>query len=117
MTGVCRIQYFKGLDSSIQRAVAVYIRRGSPGFGKRIGINLSDENRLHVFMPEGFAHGFCVRSAIVYVLYKCTTISTPEDDGGILWSISKPLLSDKYSRYPCLAYLPAERLPLYETLR
>jgi dTDP-4-dehydrorhamnose 3,5-epimerase len=103
--------------------VVVDIRRGSPGFGQWAGVNLSDENKRQLFVPEGFAHGFCVLSEVADVVYKCSDFYVPEDEGGILWSdpdlaidwpVEKPLLSDKDSRLPCLADLPPERLPLYK---
>ena len=103
--------------------VALDIRRGSPYFGQWEGVDLSDENRRQLFLPEGFAHGFCVLSESAYVLYKCTDFYAAEDEGGILWAdqdlaikwpISEPLLSEKDSQLPCLADIPPERLPVYE---
>ena len=102
--------------------VVVDIRRGSPSFGHWAGTHLSDENKHQLFLPEGFAHGFCVLSETAYVLYKCTDFYTPDDDWGILWSdpafaidwpVSEPLLSEKDSQFPCLADVPVERLPLF----
>jgi dTDP-4-dehydrorhamnose 3,5-epimerase len=106
--------------------VAVDIRRGSPYFGQWEGVDLSDENRRQLFLPEGFAHGFCVLSESAYVFYKCTDFYAAEDEGGILWAdpdlaikwpISEPLLSEKDSQLPCLADIPPERLPVYEENR
>jgi len=103
--------------------VAVDIRRGSPSYGQWDGVHLSDENQRQVFVPQGFAHGFCVLSEKASVLYKCTDFYAPDDEGGILWSdpdiaidwpIANPLLSDKDSRLPYLADVPPERLPLYK---
>jgi len=102
--------------------VVVDIRRDSPSFKQWAGVNLSEENKRQLFVPEGFAHGFCVLSEVAHVLYKCSDLYVPEDEGGILWSdpdlaidwpIEKPLLSDKDSRLPCLADVPPERLPVY----
>ena len=102
--------------------VAVDIRQGSPTFGKWIGAHISDKNRHQIFVPEGFAHGFCVLSETADVLYKCTDFYAPDDEGGILWSdpgigidwpINDPLLSDKDSHYPCLKDVALERLPVY----
>jgi len=106
--------------------VALDIRRGSPYFGQWEGVDLSDENRRQLFLPEGFAHGFCVVSESAYVLYKCTDFYAAEDEGGILWAdpdlaikwpISEPLLSEKDSQLPCRADIPPERLPVYEENR
>jgi dTDP-4-dehydrorhamnose 3,5-epimerase len=103
--------------------VAVDIRRGSPNFGRWTGIHLNHENGRQIFIPEGFAHGFCVLSEIAEVIYKCTDFYAPDDEGGILWSdpdlaidwpLSKPLLSPKDSQYPCLRDLPFERLPIQQ---
>jgi dTDP-4-dehydrorhamnose 3,5-epimerase len=65
--------------------VAVDIRRGSPTFGKWFGIELSDDNLLSLWVPGGFAHGFCVLSDVADVIYKCTVPYEPADDRGIAW--------------------------------
>jgi dTDP-4-dehydrorhamnose 3,5-epimerase len=106
--------------------VALDIRRGSPYFGQWTSAHLSDENKRQLFLPEGFAHGFCVLSESAQVVYKCTDFYAAEDEGGVLWSdptlaiawpISEPLLSEKDSQLPCLADIPSERLPVYEENR
>ena len=103
--------------------VSVDIRRGSPNFGKWAGVELSEENRRQIFIPQGFAHGFCVVSETADVVYKCTDLYAPDDEGGILWSdpdlaidwpIVEPLLSDRDRQFPCLVDVPSERLPIYE---
>jgi len=103
--------------------VAVDIRKGSPTFGQWAGAELNDENRRQMFVPEGFAHGFCVLSETAYVSYKCSDLYAPDDEGGILysdpdigieWPMSDFLLSDKDSQYPCLNDVPSELLPVYE---
>ena len=65
--------------------VAVDIRRGSPRFGQWAGVELSDSNRRLVYVPPGFAHGFCVLSEQVDFMYKCTDFYVPEDEYGIAW--------------------------------
>ena len=106
--------------------VALDIRRGSPSFGQWTSVHLSAENKRQVFLPQGFAHGFCVLSDTAQVVYKCTDYYAAEDEGGVLWSdptlaiawpISKPLLSEKDSQLPYLADIPPERLPVYEESR
>jgi len=101
--------------------VVVDIRRGSPRFGKWVSVVLSEENKRQIFVPAGFAHGFCVLSETAYVLYKCSDFYSPESEGGVLWSdpqlniewpIADPLLSDKDAAYPHLKDIPFERLPL-----
>jgi len=84
--------------------VAVDIRRGSPTFGQWFGLELSGENRRQLWIPPGFAHGFCVTSASADFLYKCTEYYVPEADRvlawndptiGIRWPTQTPLLSKK----------------------
>ena len=65
--------------------VAVDIRKGSPYFGKWAGAVLSDENNHQLYIPPGFAHGFCVLSEQADFLYKCTDLYTPGDEYGIAW--------------------------------
>ena len=103
--------------------IAVDIRRGSPTFGQWTGTLLSEKNRHQLFVPEGFAHGFCVLSENADVMYKCTDLYTPGDEYGILWSdptidivwpIENPILSKKDARNPVLNDVPEGHLPLYE---
>jgi dTDP-4-dehydrorhamnose 3,5-epimerase len=65
--------------------VAVDIRIGSPDFGKWFGVELNDENLLSLWIPPGFAHGFCVTSDVADVIYKCTALYDAADDRGIAW--------------------------------
>ena len=66
--------------------VAVDIRQGSPTFGQWVGVELSGSNHLQVYIPPGFAHGFCVLSETADVLYKCTDFYAPETEHGIQWN-------------------------------
>ena len=84
--------------------VAVDIRRGSPTFKHWVGVTLSAENFLELYVPPGFAHGFCVTSDIAEVQYKCSEFYAPDDEMtlawndpeiGIAWPIADPLLSDR----------------------
>jgi len=102
--------------------VAVDIRRGSPTFGQWAGVMLTAENHRHFWIPEGFAHGFCVVSEFATFSYQCTDLYDAKADGsirwddaaiGIDWPISSPLLSDKDAKAPLLAEVPADRLPEY----
>jgi len=106
--------------------VVVDIRRGSPHFGQWAGALLSDQNRRQLYVPEGFAHGFCVLSDRALVHYKCSDFYAPECEGGILWSdpdlnidwpLKTPVLSEKDSRYSLLRDLPVDRLPEYKAKR
>lgn len=65
--------------------VAVDLRRSSPTFGRWVGLVLSGENKRMVWIPEGFAHGFLVRSEFAEFLYKTTGYYTPEDERCIIW--------------------------------
>jgi dTDP-4-dehydrorhamnose 3,5-epimerase len=84
--------------------VAVDIRKGSPSFGKWVGVILSSENKEQIFIPKGFAHGFLVLSETAEFLYKCDEFYFPDDemgvawddpDIGINWGVSEPVLSNK----------------------
>jgi dTDP-4-dehydrorhamnose 3,5-epimerase len=82
--------------------VAVDLRRGSPTFKKWYGIILSEEKKNQMFVPKGFAHGFCVLSATAIFTYKCTDFYNPkaeiclrwdDPDIGIKWPVTAPELS------------------------
>ena len=101
--------------------VAVDIRRGSPRFGQWVGVELSAENRYQLYVPPGFAHGFCVLSEQVDFLYKCTDFYAPGDEYGIAWDdpdlgIEWPkidfILSDKDKDFPKLS--DSRNLPIYK---
>lgn len=66
--------------------VAVDIRPGSPAFGKWFGIELSDTAPRQLYIPPGFAHGFCVLSESADFVYKCTAYYSPADEHTLLWS-------------------------------
>lgn len=102
--------------------VAGDIRLGSPTFGQWLGMHLSDENRRQLFIPEGFAHGFCLLSQSAYVFYKCTDFYAPDAERGILWSdpalgidwpVTDPLISPRDSHFPILRDVSSEFLPVY----
>ena len=104
--------------------VAVDIRKGSPAFGRWTGARLSAQNRRQLFVPEGFAHGFCVLSETALFLYKCSDFYHPECEGGVLWCdphlgidwpIEDPVLSEKDREYLTLASISTDRLPAYTT--
>jgi len=102
--------------------VAVDIRYGSPTFGQWVGVVLSGDNHRQLWIPEGFAHGFCVLSDTAYFTYKCTDVYTPSAEGGIIWNdpdigidwpVNDVSLSDKDKIYPGLKDIPPDRLPRY----
>lgn len=102
--------------------VAVDIRRGAPTFGQWFGTVLSEDNHHQLYIPPGFAHGFCVLSDTADFLYKCTDYYLPEDEGGVMWNdediaiqwpLSEPKLSEKDRNNSRLTDLSVEQLPEY----
>ena len=100
--------------------VAVDIRRGSPHFGQWFGAMLTAENKRHMWIPEGFAHGFCVVSDYATFSYQCTALYDAKADAGVLWNdpaigidwpIAEPNLSDKDIKAPLLEDISEHRLP------
>jgi dTDP-4-dehydrorhamnose 3,5-epimerase len=92
--------------------VAVDIRRGSPTYGQWVGRELAAESGHLLYVPPGFAHGFCVLSEAAHVLYKTTAEYAPDLDRGILWNdpdlgiawpVSNPTLSAKDAALPRLS--------------
>lgn len=84
--------------------VAVDLRRASPTFGRWYGVQLSGANHWQLYVPDGFAHGFCVLSDMAHVLYKCTDYYSPGNEHtliwndpmvGIDWPVREPVLSEK----------------------
>jgi dTDP-4-dehydrorhamnose 3,5-epimerase len=95
--------------------VAVDVRVGSPAFGKWVGYELTAENKRQLWVPPGFAHGFCVLSDTADFVYKCTALYSPEHDRGVQWNdpeigiawpIREPLLSKKDAALPRLNAAP-----------
>ena len=91
--------------------VAVDIRKTSPTFSQYFGVNLTDKDHIQMYIPPGFAHGFCVISDLAIFQYKCTEIYHPEDEYGIRWddpqisinwSITNPVISDRDLKLPFL---------------
>jgi dTDP-4-dehydrorhamnose 3,5-epimerase len=102
--------------------VAVDIRVNSPTFGQWISVILSDKNHRQLYVPPGFAHGFCSLSEQVDFHYSCTDYYHPEDECGIIWNapglnidwpkLDTPLtIADKDKLYKPLAETPKEYLP------
>jgi dTDP-4-dehydrorhamnose 3,5-epimerase len=103
--------------------VAVDVRLGSPNFGKWAGVMLTAENKRHFWIPEGFAHGFCVLSENATFAYQCTALYDRAADAGIRWDdaaigidwpMSDPALSEKDATASFLAEVPIARLPEYK---
>lgn len=95
--------------------VAVDLRRGSSTFGKWYGVELTAENKKQFYIPQGFAHGFLVRSETAEFCYKVTDFYHPGDEGGIMWNdpdigidwgdVTDVLLSEKDRTHPGLREL------------
>lgn len=104
--------------------VAVDVRVGSPTFGQWVGVELDDEPGTALFIPAGFAHGFCSLSEPADVSYLCSAVYDPADDWGVAWNdpalgiswpVSAPIVSAKDELHPVLAAAAAMpgRLPTY----
>ncbi|MBM4374389.1 MAG: dTDP-4-dehydrorhamnose 3,5-epimerase [Deltaproteobacteria bacterium] len=100
--------------------VALDVRQGSPTFGRHVMVELSAENRRQLFVPAGFAHGFCVTSEHALFSYKCSDLYSPTDEHGVLWNdpdlgiawpLEAPALSAKDAVYPRLRDVPEGALP------
>ncbi|MEI8205485.1 MAG: dTDP-4-dehydrorhamnose 3,5-epimerase [Kiritimatiellales bacterium] len=98
---------------------AVDMRYASPTFGKWVGTILSEKNHHQLFIPKGFAHGFCVLSNEVDFVYKCSDFYTPGDEYavrwndpsiGIQWPDQKFLVSEKDQMAPLLKNVPKHHL-------
>jgi len=103
--------------------VAVDVRRGSPCFGRWFGTELSADNKRQLFIPEGFAHGFCVTSDAALFAYKCSGDYAPDEQVSVLWNdpaidvdwpVEDPVLADKDRVAPLLAEVEPSRLPEYD---
>lgn len=103
--------------------VAVDIRRGSPTFGRWVSVELSAANKRQVYIPPGFAHGFCVPEVESEMVYKCTDYYAADDQHGVQWNdpslaipwpVAEPVLSERD-----LTYLPLDApradLPVYSS--
>jgi dTDP-4-dehydrorhamnose 3,5-epimerase len=101
--------------------VAVDIRRGSPTFGRWVGAVLSGENKLQLYIPEGFAHGFYTLSGTADLFYKCADfyahkeergVRWDDPDIGIVWPAGERILAPRDAAFPRLREMDAD-LPLY----
>ena len=109
-TGAGQVKLVRVLSGAIFD-VAVDIRWGSPTFGQWFGEVLSADNFRQLYIPVGFAHGFCVLSETADVAYKCSSYYAPADERGLAWNdptlaiqwpVSAPILSARDQRHPLL---------------
>ncbi len=100
--------------------VAADVNPDSPTFGQWVGVELSDVNHRQLWIPAGYAHGFCVLSDEADFEYKCTSFYEPGDEGGIVWNdptlaidwpVIKPLVSAKDAVLPRLDSAERSWLP------
>jgi len=104
--------------------VVVDIRVNSPSFGQWFGTELNAETRKQLYIPPGFAHGFCVLSETALFSYKCTDYYSPQNEGGIQWNDpdigidwpleGQPILSDRDQQHCSLSDVPQHTLPRME---
>ena len=99
--------------------VAIDIRRSSPTFGKWFGIILNDQNHTQLYIPPGFAHGFCVLSDEADFYYQCTDFYSPQHEQGVAWNdpllnidwpVQQPILSTKDQTYPTIDQISHDKL-------
>ncbi len=102
--------------------IALDIRLGSKTFGKSVSAELTEENHRQLYIPPGFAHGFCVLSETALFSYKCTDYYSQPSEGGVIfndpdlgidWLVDSPLLSDKDLVFPRLKDIPEDKLPIF----
>ena len=103
--------------------IAVDLRFGSPTFGQWVAVLLSSKNRRQMYIPEGFAHGFCVTSEEALFSYKCTRYYNPDTEHGLLWNdpainiqwpTDSPLISEKDAQAKMLSEYGKDELPQYK---
>ncbi|HSG02729.1 MAG TPA: dTDP-4-dehydrorhamnose 3,5-epimerase [Marinobacterium sp.] len=96
--------------------VAVDVNPQSATFGQYVGVELTEDNHRQLWIPPGYAHGFCVLSDVADFQYKCTDLYFPDDEGGLIWNdaevgidwpIKDPALSAKDEALPTLAQIRA----------
>jgi dTDP-4-dehydrorhamnose 3,5-epimerase len=92
--------------------VVVDVRRASPTFGRWLGFEMSADRFTQLYVPVGFAHGFCATSEIADVEYRCSDLYDPQGEAGLIWNdpgvgvdwpIRSPLLSAKDAAYQPLS--------------
>jgi len=100
--------------------VAADVNPDSPTFGKWVGVELTEENHRQLWIPPGYAHGFCVLSDVADFQYKCTAFYHHQSDSGVAWNdpdlaidwpVDGPLLSERDMKLPKLADAKRDQLP------
>ena len=97
------------------RQVLLDVRKDSPTYGQHFAIDLTREDPTQVYMPPGFAGGFCVISDEACMNYKCSQYYSPVDEGGVRWDdpdlgidwpVTAPIMTERDRNFPCLKDLP-----------
>lgn len=100
--------------------VAADIDPGSTTFGRWVGARLSGDNKRQLYVPPGYAHGFCVLSDAAYFAYKCTEYYAPELERGVRWDdptlaiewlVEEPIVNERDAAWPTLEGAKREELP------
>ncbi len=100
--------------------VAADVNPDSETFGQWVGVELNEDNHRQLWIPPGYAHGFCVLSDVAGFQYKCTALYNPAFDAGVAWNdpdlaidwpIEAPVLSEKDRVLPPLRQVARNRLP------
>lgn len=100
--------------------VAADVNPDSPTCGQWVGVELTEDNHRQLWIPPGYAHGFCVLSDVADFQYKCTALYHPESDSGVAWNdpeldirwpVDNPILSTKDRTLPFLRDAPRDQLP------
>ena len=103
--------------------VAVDIRKGSPTYARWYGTFLNENNHRQLYIPEGFAHGFCVLSEAADVQYKFTDYYDPDDEYGVIWNdpviqiewpVENPVLSNRDLKLALLEDISSKQIPNYK---
>ncbi|MFH1369899.1 MAG: dTDP-4-dehydrorhamnose 3,5-epimerase [Planctomycetota bacterium] len=106
--------------------VAVDIRLGSTTFGQWVAENLSAANHKQMYIPPGFAHGFCVLNDTTLFSYKCTDYYNAAAEAGVIfndpdlaipWPVGSPIVSNKDAEYPRLRDVPKDKLPKFKEVK
>lgn len=100
--------------------VAADVNPDSPTYRRWVGVELNEENHRQLWIPPGYAHGFCVLSEVADFQYKCTALYHPQSDSGVVWNdpdinikwpVDVPLLSGKDVKLPMLKVVERKLLP------
>ena len=123
----CQLEHTQGKLVYVTRGavfdVAIDIRMGSPTFGQSVTAILDDQMNQQIYIPPGFAHGFCVLTDEVDFIYKCTDYYHPTSEIGVLWNdpdlnipwpVNQPIIATRDQNFPKLKDIASNKLPVYK---